>query len=167
MNLIIEPLSYVPLIGTFWWQVDLTEATFNGQSFLTDGNNAIIDSGTSLVMMPYNDLLALASLIANSSDDLVMICEYGLCFSPTSCSDFAEELSDVGFSMGTSQVFYLTPSQYLMEGSLFGNPNSCYLGLEGSGYGNQYVFGDVFLRYYYAVYDYGNSQIGLAKNCFY
>ncbi len=53
MTLASSSLSWVPLIGTDWWQIALSSATYNGVSFIVSGKSAIIDSGTSLIAMPY------------------------------------------------------------------------------------------------------------------
>jgi len=48
-------ITWNPLINTNYWSVKLNSVTIGNYSFSLDTNEAIIDSGTSYILMPRND----------------------------------------------------------------------------------------------------------------
>lgn len=95
----VEDPTYFPLLhpltGTTWWWIDLSVASYKGESFLLHGNSCIIDTGTSLIAMPSRDLNKLSALISDDTKDVT--CLGGICHSKKSCSELAPELSDITF----------------------------------------------------------------------
>lgn len=118
-------INWIPLIGEQWWQMSITQATYNGVSFLVNANSAIVDSGTSLLAMPSADFNNLIGMMNTQIGGL--ICE-GVCYSQLECSAIQPLVGELTFAFGTSATFVATPSQYLIDGSYFNNPNTCYLG---------------------------------------
>lgn len=58
----------------------------------------------------------------------------------------------------------MPPSAYLLEGDKIDLPGYCIFGVSGgldSTY-KMYIFGQVFLRSFYSVYDFENSRLGMA-----
>jgi len=67
---------------------------------------------------------------------------------------------------GASNIYELTPDQYLIDGSEFDRPGTCFLGILGAQLTNEYIFGSSFLMWYYVVYDQDNRQISLGRSSF-
>lgn len=62
-NSYTQDLAWFPLINTYWWQIGLEDAQYNGQSFMSVATSVIIDSGTSLIAMPNADFTDLINMI--------------------------------------------------------------------------------------------------------
>mmetsp|Transcript_37423 Transcript_37423/g.36008 ORF Transcript_37423/g.36008 Transcript_37423/m.36008 type:complete len:248 (+) Transcript_37423:472-1215(+) len=164
-SLLKEDPIYFPLLhpvyGKTWWWIGLTDFSYRGEAVHTPGSTAIIDSGTSLIAAPYSDLLRLGNLV--SADSSKVSCSSGLCHALGACSDIAASLANINFSFGENDKFTLTPSEYLIDGEHLGVPHVCYLGFQGSVSSGKYIIGDTFLRSHYAIYDFENLQVGLAR----
>lgn len=69
------------------------------------------------------------------------------------------------FRFDDKYYYNIQPSEYLINGVDLDIPGICVFGVQGgleaSEY-NFYIFGDVFLRSYYSIYDFENKRIGLA-----
>jgi len=146
-------LSYVPLSHETYWQINLGGITVDGKS-ATTATSAVLDTGTSLLAGPTADVVALAALVgatpfANG--------EYTV-----DCSKILS-LPDITFTLG-GKPYVLTGSQYTLnvenEACLFG-----FVGIDipPQDGGPLWILGDVFIRQYYTVFDYGNHQLGFAK----
>lgn len=58
----------------------------------------------------------------------------------------------------------MPPGDYLINGADMGAPGYCVFGIQGGldSSMNMFIFGDVFLRSFYSIYDFDNFQVGLA-----
>ena len=142
-------LTWIPLSKASYWQVETDSMTMNGRQ-LTRVNTAIIDSGTSLITGPNKDVQAIATMIGarNTGGG-----EYEV-----DCSDI-ESLPDFVVTMN-GHAFNIPASKYIINGGEEG----CMLGISGfeDTENPLWILGDVFMRQYYTVFDYGNKQVGLA-----
>jgi hypothetical protein len=104
---------------------------------------AIVDSGTSLIAGPQSQIDKVARAVgATSTSDG----QYSI-----SCS-----------SSGPAISFVLSGKQYAIQKAdytLDGGDGSCYLAFQSSGE-NLWILGDVFMRKYYTVFDYGSTSAG-------
>ena len=57
--------SYVPVTKKGYWQIDMEDVTVSGQS-VTSVKSAILDSGTSLLVGPSEDVKAIASKVVGA-----------------------------------------------------------------------------------------------------
>merc|ERR1719440_1773613 len=146
-------LVSVPLTNETYWEVSLDGLKFGDTAIVSSSMKAIIDSGTSLLAGPKDMVSKLATAAGATS---LMGKEYIV-----DCSKVSS-LPDLDFTLG-GKAFKLAGSDYvLQEGS------QCLFALMGidvpAPNGPLFIMGDVFMRKYYSVFDYGNKQMqfGLA-----
>ncbi|CAO3683322.1 unnamed protein product [Umbelopsis ramanniana] len=120
----------------------------------------LLDSGTSLALLPESIVAGILHDIAgenfSSPDNVSYIVSCDLLNST--------EVIDVVFPSigGYAAVTLQTPVKDLIIGYTDGVNNTCELGLVAID-GPLYILGDVFLRSWYAYYDFTNKQVGLAQ----
>uniref|UniRef100_A0A8C8VHV8 pepsin A n=1 Tax=Pelusios castaneus TaxID=367368 RepID=A0A8C8VHV8_9SAUR len=135
-------LSWIPLSVETYWQITMDSITINSQTVAcSDGCQAIIDTGTSLVAGPSTGLSNIQSYIGSRNGMI-------------SCSSLSS-LTDVVFNINGME-FPLPASSYILKES-----GSCIPGFEGS-FQSLWILGDLFIRQYYVVFDRANNQVGLA-----
>lgn len=61
------PSSYVPVTKKGYWQIDMDDVTVSGES-ITSVNSAILDSGTSLIVGPSEDVKAIAAKVVRGGE---------------------------------------------------------------------------------------------------
>ncbi|KAJ9226297.1 hypothetical protein DTO027B5_2852 [Paecilomyces variotii] len=134
-----------------FWQIPLDDASVDGKALNLTGRSAIIDSGTSYILIPPEDASALHALIPGSSpsgEDFVIPC--------SSNSTVA-----ITFSGAT---YAISPKDYV--GSTIDNTgNNCMSNIIGhTTFGNtDWLVGDVFMKNVYSVFDYDNNRVGFAN----
>merc|ERR1711988_1788520 len=144
-------LTYVPLINETYWQVALEGMTYGGDS-VTSNVKAIIDSGTSLLAGPKDKVAAIAQ---KAGATLVMGKEYTI-----DCSKISS-LPDLDITLGGGKKFTLTGSDYVLQ--VQGQCLFAFMGIElPPQLGEMWILGDVFMRKYYSVFDYGQKRVGFA-----
>jgi len=139
--------TYVPLSAETYWQVALDGVKFGSDSVSTC-KRAIVDSGTSLLAGPKDDVAAIAQKI---NATLVAGKEYTF--------DCSKDIADLTFTLG-GKAFTLTKQDLTLgqQGS------TCILGLMGIEIpsGALWILGDVFMRKYYVQFDWGQQRLGFA-----
>ncbi|KAH8356412.1 hypothetical protein KR084_012174 [Drosophila pseudotakahashii] len=141
-------LHYVPISQWDSWNLEVTK-TKVGTKQIGGVSNAILDTGTSLILMPqdtYNNLLKVLSAKVQNG------------YSILSCE--RKSLPNINILIG-GKVFPLTSSEYLMELTV-DRKKLCVLAIAPINRGF-WVLGDIFLGRYYTVYDATEKKIGLAK----
>jgi hypothetical protein len=138
----------IPLKSLSYWLVDMT-GLFVGSSKIGSTSSAIIDSGTSLLAGPVEDVEVLADELGASK---VFGGEYSI--------DCDQGGPDITFSLG-GKAFTLTFEDYVLKVE-----GQCILGIMSieTGNGPLWILGDVFMRKYYVKFDYGNASVGIAKS---
>jgi hypothetical protein len=143
-------LQDVPLTSETYWEVSLDAMSFNGSSVVSK-QKAIIDSGTSLLAGPKN---AVESLAQKVGAKLILGKEYTL-----DCSK-KSSLPDLKVTLG-GKDFTLTADDYVLEVS--GQCLFAFMGIDvPPPRGPLWIMGDVFMRKYYSIFDYGNKQMRFA-----
>jgi hypothetical protein len=143
-------LVNVPLISETYWQVSLDGMTF-GSSSITSSAKAIIDSGTSLLAGPKEAVAALAKQAGAQS---LAGKEYII-----DCSK-KSSLPDLKVTLG-GKDFTLSADDYVLEVS--GQCLFAFMGIDvPPPHGPLWIMGDIFMRKYYCVFDYGNKQMRIA-----
>merc|ERR1712232_433040 len=139
--------TYVPLSAETYWQVALDGVKFGGES-VSSTKRAIVDSGTSLLAGPTNEVKAIADKIGAT---LVAGKEYTF--------DCSKDVADLTFTLGGKE--FTLNKQDLTLGQ---QGSTCILGLMGIEIpsGALWILGDVFMRKYYVQFDWGEQRLGFA-----
>ncbi|OJJ87067.1 pepsin-like aspartic protease [Aspergillus glaucus CBS 516.65] len=129
------------------WEIPVDDVTVDGQACNFTGKGAIIDTGTSYMMLPPDDAKTVHSLIpgaTSSGQNFVLPCE-----------------SDAEIRITFSGVSYnISPKDYVGQ-KAGDNCVSTIVGYQSFG-DDEWLVGDVFLKNVYSVFDYDNDRIGLS-----
>ncbi|XP_040193555.1 cathepsin E isoform X2 [Rana temporaria] len=150
-------LNWVPITVQGYWQIQVDSIQVAGQViFCSDGCQAIVDTGTSLITGPSGDIEQLQNYIGVTNTNG----EYGV-----SCSTLSL-MPSVTFTINGLD-YSLTPEQYMLEDG----GSYCSSGFQGLDIsppsGPLWILGDVFIGQYYSVFDRGNNRVGFAPVFFY
>ncbi|KAF7705632.1 pepsin A-like [Silurus meridionalis] len=141
-------LIWIPLSSETYWQISLDSITINGQVVACNGGcQAIVDTGTSLIAGPYNDINSMNSWVGatvNNGDAVV------------NCNNIGS-MPVLTFNIN-GNAFTLPASAYVRQSYYYG----CRTGFSPSS-SSLWILGDVFIRQYYTVFDRANNSVGLAK----
>lgn len=146
-------IFYEPLSSTTYWEIKLSGMKINGNS-VTNVDKAILDTGTSLLAGPTDEVKKIAKAVGakpfwlNPNEFTV------------NCSDIPN-MPDIDIEIG-GRTFTLTAEQYVLNIQNV----ECLLGMTGidvpAPAGPLWILGDVFIRQYYTVFDWGQQRVGLA-----
>jgi len=141
---------YTKLNSETYWRIPMDGMTVNGDS-VTSQDSAVIDSGTSLIAGPKTEVKALARKVGATT---FANGEYKIdCDNSGDFPDIVYRFSGVDYT--------LTKADYTIDGGggvcLFG-----FVGLDLPG-NVGWIVGDVFMRKYYTVFDWGNESVGFAQ----
>jgi hypothetical protein len=148
-------LSWIPLISESYWEVELDGLSLGGTR-MTNATKAVLDSGTSIMAGPSDDVAALAAAVGATPFPL-RPSEYTI-----DCS-LIPNLPVVAINLGGLQ-FTLTGAEYVLDVE-----GVCLFGFTGVDIpeprGPLWIMGDVFIRKYYTVFDNaGAGRLGFAPN---
>jgi len=145
--------TYTPITNKGYWEFSVAAVTVGGNSFAST-TKAIADTGTSLLAVPTTVFTSLLTKFPAGAVKPLVHGEYTV-----DCSKIST-LPTISFSIGGKE-FALEGSDYVLNVQ-----GQCLLGFLGldvpAPRGPLWILGDVFLRKYYTVFDYGNAQIGFA-----
>jgi len=156
------PITYVPLTSETYWEFHVDDFELEGSSLgWCDSKGyckAICDTGTSLIAGPTAQINAL-----NKQLGAHVLFDGEAVFS--SC-DVIQTLPNI-YVIINGQNFTLTPEDYVLE-TVSNGVSSCISGFMGIDIpppnGPLYILGDVFIRAYYTIFDFGGQQVGFAVN---
>jgi len=142
--------TFVPLISESYWEVALGDVAVGGASVGGSTKKAIVDSGTSLLAGPPDEVSVIAEKLGAKS---ILGKEYMV--------DCSADLPDLSFTLG-GKTFELKKDDLILEAA----GSQCLLGIMAidvpAPRGPLWILGDVFMRKYYVQFDWGNQRIGVA-----
>jgi hypothetical protein len=143
-------LTYVPLSSETYWELKLDDVTLGGNS-VSNTHKAVLDTGTSLLAGPTTEVAALANQVGATP---FVNGEYLI-----DCSKLSS-LPNIAFVLG-GKSYSLTPTQYTLN--VEGMCLFAFVGIDiPAPAGPLWILGDVFIRQYYTVFDWGNQRLGFA-----
>lgn len=150
-------ISWVPLLSPTYWEIVLTDIKIGDASYIgdsktsgIDGAKAIVDSGTSILTGPSEEVAKIAEKLGAKefiAGEYLVACDYSL--------------PNLDFTIN-GKVYSLSPVDYLIP-----DGDMCLLGLMALDIpkptGPLWIMGDVFMRKYYTVFDTANQRVGFAE----
>ncbi|XP_074041020.1 uncharacterized protein [Leptinotarsa decemlineata] len=147
--------TYVPVTRQGYWQIKMDYLSLYGLLFCHSNCQAIVDTGTSLIIGPKKDIQDIHQMMVakpTTGGQYVVNCRY------------ISTLPHVKFVIG-GKTFTLEPSEYILK-VISGYTTQCFSPFMGMDIeppvGPLWILGDVFIRKYYTEFDLGNNRIGLA-----
>lgn len=145
-------IEYIPLRRKAYWEVDIDSIAFGDEEAELENTGAILDTGTSLNVLP-SDLAELLNKEIGAKK--------GFGGQYTVDCEKRSSLPDITFNLAGSK-YSLPATDYILEVS--GSCISTFQGMDiPAPAGPLIILGDAFLRRYYSVYDLGKNAVGLAK----
>jgi hypothetical protein len=142
-------LNFVSLEEATYWQITLDKIQVGNLGDFVGPISAIVDSGTSDIEGPVSEVEQLAQAVGANPDPN---------FPGQFQVDCAANLPDL--------IFTIAGVDYTIPGSRMAvqvGQNTCNLVVAGMDI-PVWILGDVFMREYYTVFDYGNQKVGFAKS---
>lgn len=140
-------ISWVTLSEPKYWQIDLDD--IKAGSFSSGKTNGIVDSGTSLITGPSTEITRIASSVGAT---------------PNLLGQYTIDCAKV--STLPNLEFHINGKNYPVPGKdlVIQSGGTCLFALMGMDIpsGPKWILGDVFMRQYYTIFDYGNARVGLA-----
>ncbi|KAI8879452.1 acid protease [Backusella circina FSU 941] len=146
-------IQYEPVTDEGYWKIGLKQANF--QEVSLEPQSAVIDSGSTLIIMPAEDAELYHSQIPGAIDN-----GDGTWHVP------CHVMSTLGpLTITTKDIILTIPSKKLFLAPLHEGGTLCLSGISGQSFKDEddtWVLGDVFLKAFYTVFDVGNMQVGFA-----
>lgn len=144
--------TVVPLKSTDYWRVALDGVSVSGTSGMSTAPSAIIDSGTSLIAGPTDEVDSIMTGIGAQSQGGAYIIQ---------CSKL--ESFTISFNLG-GKDFSLDKDDVVLQKQ----QGLCMLGFQGTDIpppnGPLWILGDVFMRKYYVKFDWCGAAVGIATS---
>ncbi|CAD8209645.1 unnamed protein product [Paramecium pentaurelia] len=147
-------VQYVKLDKSDSWSVKLNNIQMNNKVLINDVS-ALIDTGTSLIVIPTHQF---TQLLSNLRDQYKQFCQYSQYQIKCSCpdGDFSH-FPDFEFNLEGDLKLILSPNDYI-----YMDVSVCVLAFTKSS-NNYWILGDTFIRKHITIFDIDNKQIGFAK----
>eukprot|EP01139_Manchomonas_bermudensis_P014632 Amastigsp_a508713_414.p2 type:complete len:376 gc:universal Amastigsp_a508713_414:31-1158(+) len=141
--LVGEP-TYVPIVADEWYVIQVSKITIGGHTASLLGGHGIVDTGTSLLIVPTS--------VATTLNKYITV--------DATCGSANMNNPNITITLGGTE-FNLTPAQYIVELS----PKQCVNGIQGAniGEGLDFILGDVFMRSVYTIFDVENNRLGFGQ----
>lgn len=149
-------IQYTPrTTNSVYWQFQVNGHSVGPQpssAIVADNYNAIADTGTTLLLVPSNVISDYYGKVSGA----VYNQTWAAWTFPCSAA-----LPDFAFVIGSYRG--ILPGRYINYGSLPGNTNFCYGGMQSSSGSSFSIFGDILLKSQFVVFDLANNRVGFAN----
>ncbi|KAF2127427.1 acid protease [Dothidotthia symphoricarpi CBS 119687] len=135
---------------TGFWEIPISDAGVNGKTLGLNGRTAIMDTGTSFVLMPPADALAIHTQITGykqSGETFSVPCD-------------TKAVIQVSFNQ---KAYNISTEDWLGDKLDSGLCRSNIVGRQTFS-ATQWLVGDVFLKNVYSVFDFDGSRVGLGES---
>ncbi|KAF2095506.1 acid protease [Rhizodiscina lignyota] len=152
-------ITYAKVAPPFW-NVTFDDLTVNGVSVNLTYKQALFDTGTSNVVG--GDISQLQEIYGIISPKIKLIDKNGAFGMP--CSEI-QEIVEANVKFTISGKTFMIPTPELFVGEYPSLPGVCQAFWNAdvtNSYGGAFIVGASLLKYYYSVWDFGNSRFGLA-----
>jgi len=141
-------ITWVNLSEASYWLIDIDDISVGGIS--SGKTNGIVDSGTSLITGPTTEIAKIANSVGASRN---IVGEYTI-----DCAK-VPTLPDLEFNIN-NRVWKVPGPDLVIQAS-----GTCMFALMGMDIptGPKWILGDVFMRQYYTIFDYGKERVGFAQ----
>lgn len=140
--------KYVPLLAEDYWRISIGGIAVGTNTINISGIRGIVDSGTSLLVGDSALVNEINKYIGTVKQD---------------CSNL-NSLPTVVITIN-GNTYALAPADYVLE-LTSGGQNQCINGFMGTTFpsqlANTLILGDLFIRKFYTLFDFGNKQVGFA-----
>lgn len=136
-------INFIPLYEADYWTI-IADTISIGKNYIDVQTKCIVDTGTSLLVVPYKELEIISYILDGTSN-----------FLGESILDCNKNYPDLNFVLNNI-TFTLTQDDYLIKEN-----GICILGLLGT-MEEFWILGDIFIRKYITIFDYENLQIGFS-----
>ncbi|WFD01080.1 saccharopepsin [Malassezia yamatoensis] len=145
-------VTYAPIRRKGYWEVSLDKIGFGGEELELEQTGAAIDTGTSLIAMPTDVAEILNKEIGATQN---WMGQHTVdCASVPNLPNLTFYLNNVPYT--------LEAKDYVLQ--VQGSCLSSFMGMDlPAPIGPLWIVGDVFLRKFYTVYDYGREAVGFAR----
>lgn len=144
-------ITEIPVRRKAYWEVDFDAITLGDETAELEGTGVILDTGTSLIVLP----TSLAELL-----NAQIGAKKGFTGQYTIDCKKRQSLPDLTFNLA-GHNFTISPYEYTLD-----IQGSCISALSGLDFpeptGPLAILGDAFLRKWYSIYDLGKGTVGLA-----
>lgn len=140
-------ITWTPLSEPKYWQIDLQNISIGG--FTSGATNGIVDSGTSLLTGPSAQIMKIATSVGATPN---LMGQYTI-----DCAKVSS-IPDLEFTINGKA--WPVPGKDLVIQS----GGTCLFAMMGMDIpqGPKWILGDVFMRQYYTIFDYGGQRVGFA-----
>ncbi|CAG9863992.1 unnamed protein product [Phyllotreta striolata] len=145
--------TYIPVTRQAYWQVQMDKINIGSSAFCADSCDAIVDTGTSLLVGPSDEIDGINEAIGATMDTFVG--------AYTVDCDRLSSLPDIDFVLN-GKTFTLKGEDYILKYN-DGEGIVCLSGFEGSDQSDFWILGDVFIGKYYTQFDLENNRVGFAE----
>ncbi|KAF8325433.1 acid protease [Cantharellus anzutake] len=148
-----KPLTYSNVTRLIYWEVHLDGINV-GQNRTSSHQSAVIDTGTTLIVA---DPVTVGKFYQAIKGSAIVNQTDGITYYSYPCN------SDPQVSVTLNNVSYSISSKYLNFGQISEGSSDCFAGVAAIEGLDLVILGDAFLQNVYAVFDVGNTRVGIAE----